>query len=187
MALQTNPSELEVLGIEGMPDDAYSILPNGQVRFAWLTTDGQPQRFDATQQPLCYLRIRPKKTLYLSQAMAQNTEVLEGEATNGQESLGLALAFQSLPGVHKSAIQYFPPSPNPFDQQTTFDFSITERLPVRLDVVDATGRLVYQTQANFDKGYHQIIVPADALGSTGIFMYRLSIGQTLQTGKLVRM
>jgi hypothetical protein len=64
--------------------------------------------------------------------------------------------------------------PNPFNPTTTIRFSLPRREAVRLDVFDASGRLVASPLAEIrPAGQHEITFDASAL-SSGVYLYRLS-------------
>jgi len=76
--------------------------------------------------------------------------------------------------------------PNPFDEQAIFVFSVPYSSKARLEMYDASGRLV---SILFD-GYLEADQPAQAVfttdaSSTGMFIYRLTTDREVKSGQLM--
>jgi hypothetical protein len=72
-------------------------------------------------------------------------------------------------------------APNPFEGETTFSFKNMGAAPLRLEIFDATGRLV--------DAYENIITPNFVLKqnkmTSGVYLYRISGASGMQSGKLM--
>ena len=83
-----------------------------------------------------------------------------------------------------------PAAPNPMTRSTNIMFALPHRANVRLDVYDASGRLI-NTLANgvYKAGYHKISWNGtDANGyrlPAGVYIYRLKADNFVATKKLV--
>jgi hypothetical protein len=80
--------------------------------------------------------------------------------------------------------------PNPFNPQTTIDFSLPRASRVTLEVFDILGGLVRTlTAEDMPAGSHQVIWDGlDSAGrpaASGIYLYRLEAGEFSQTRKMV--
>ena len=75
--------------------------------------------------------------------------------------------------------------PNPFNLSTVMSYELGVKSDVRLAVYDLLGREVV-TLVNGEKGQgrHQVVWNASGLGS-GIFFYRLRVGELAQTRKCI--
>jgi hypothetical protein len=75
--------------------------------------------------------------------------------------------------------------PNPFNPVTTINFSLMETSKVTLIVHDVNGRRI-KTLVNGwrDAGNHEIVFNASGLVS-GIYVYRLTVGDHMTSGKMV--
>jgi hypothetical protein len=76
-------------------------------------------------------------------------------------------------------------NPNPFDQQTSFNVSLTETAHVTVDVINTLGTTV----ANFDKGNliagsHKIVIDGTDLAS-GLYFYTVKAGNKSVTRKMM--
>ncbi len=75
--------------------------------------------------------------------------------------------------------------PNPFSNNTTFSYSLRENQKVQINISDIMGKEVQELiNSNQDKGNHDIDFNSKAL-SSGIYFYRIKIGENLLTGKLI--
>jgi hypothetical protein len=82
--------------------------------------------------------------------------------------------------------------PNPFNPETTINYTIKEPVNVRLDVYNLKGQLV-RTLVNADQAsgrYRVVFTASDEKGSplaSGIYFYRLSAGNYTSTRKMMLM
>jgi hypothetical protein len=74
--------------------------------------------------------------------------------------------------------------PNPFNPQTTVDFTLEKRLPVSLDAYDLSGCLVdHIVTGIYEPGEHSFVWNASALAS-GTYLVRLSSGKYSKSMKV---
>ncbi|MBQ2508258.1 MAG: hypothetical protein II532_00630 [Bacteroidales bacterium] len=74
--------------------------------------------------------------------------------------------------------------PNPFNAETRIDFSIPTAGQVRFFVMDALGRLVYQSENEFSEGDHSITF-GKQLGATGTYFYGIEFNGERLIRKMV--
>ncbi|MBN2615926.1 MAG: T9SS type A sorting domain-containing protein [Bacteroidales bacterium] len=76
--------------------------------------------------------------------------------------------------------------PNPFSNQTTISFSLTERQKVKLEIVNILGKVVdVLVDANLNKGSHSVVYSING-GVSGIYFYRLTINNRTIVRKMIR-
>jgi hypothetical protein len=76
--------------------------------------------------------------------------------------------------------------PNPFNNKTTFVFSIRQNSKVKLDIYDVTGKFVqtlFDDEAIKDKDYTVDYYCKD--NNAGIYIYKLTTDNTVVTGKIM--
>ncbi len=74
--------------------------------------------------------------------------------------------------------------PNPFARETTIQFTTTTVTEARLAIYDVTGREVaVLVNGTIEAGQHNVAFDARGLAS-GLYVYRLEAGTTVQTGRL---
>jgi len=98
----------------------------------------------------------------------------------------------SNPKYIPSEIKVYPPHPNPFNPTATITFDLPVAAKVKFDVFDITGRNVVPTDryktdpygGYYSSGTHSITFDGSDLAS-GIYLYRLTAGEQIATGKMV--
>ena len=81
--------------------------------------------------------------------------------------------------------------PNPFTDQTRIDFTIDEAGPVRLEVLNNRGEIIYTMLDQFiAAGKHNIMWTGNSekgiLVPPGVYFYRLALGGEMVMGKMVK-
>src|SRR5690606_1642755 len=75
-------------------------------------------------------------------------------------------------------------SPNPFARQTTISYEVAASAPVRLAIYDVLGREVaVLVDARQEAGTHGAVFEAAGLAA-GTYVYRLVVGNDVQTGRM---
>jgi len=88
-------------------------------------------------------------------------------------------------GLQSFAFEILNVSPNPFSKETKFVVSTADAKQVRLQVYDILGNKIVDTFYPCDsKSYTEIYFSADNLQS-GLYMYTLSNGKNVETGRLI--
>ena len=90
--------------------------------------------------------------------------------------------FVSYCPTHFELSQNFP---NPFNPNTTIQYRISEKAHVILQIFDILGREVIRLVDKIEEpGNKSIIFDAKGLGS-GVYFYRLQVGLTVETKKIM--
>ena len=76
-------------------------------------------------------------------------------------------------------------APNPFKEQTTISFELSEENEVALSIIDLNGRIVSQQVGNFSKGMNAITIDGSTLSETGIYYYQIKTQQYTITKKMI--
>ncbi|MEM9886398.1 MAG: T9SS type A sorting domain-containing protein [Bacteroidota bacterium] len=111
-----------------------------------------------------------------------NVDVLANEAylTDGKKAT-LELRFRkdiAQPQLHQN-------QPNPFSVSTTIHFDLFDASNAQIDVFSATGQHVYQLNAPYEAGSHQVVLDAALFPESGIYYYRIETAQYSQTRKMI--
>jgi len=77
--------------------------------------------------------------------------------------------------------------PNPFSLETTIAFELPTPQEVRLELIDQTGKTVQVKEGFFPQGAQQMIVRGEELPISGMYFYRLTVGEKSETNKLIFM
>jgi len=90
------------------------------------------------------------------------------------ETQSINLDIENRNGIAQSVgFQLMQNVPNPFDNNTTISFTLPESGNASLKVFDYTGRLLYERQDEFQKGYNQIELDIEDIDAQGILYYQL--------------
>jgi hypothetical protein len=186
MALHLDPALVRLESIEGLPDDAWYLHPDGTLRVAWLDQSSALSRPVAPDEVVFVLKINALQNTTLSQALRLVTETLPAEATLAStQRRRIELDWRGQSAVAPS-IRLRAPQPNPFAEQTTFGLWLPESTTATLEIFDVTGRRVYHLTRPLEAGAQVIEVPAAHLPATGVLLYRLRAADAMLSGRVVR-
>ncbi len=182
LALWLDPRALRLTAVEGTEAEDYASDEGGTVRLLWYRHPVEKTAGEA----LVVLHVEALQGGLLSEALrlapkALTPELYQLHSDGFQERSPLTLQFQTgaLP-EH----QLFAPQPNPFRQETTFGFQLTQPEEVRLDLLDMNGRLLASRQQEAAAGYGAITISSALLPQEGMYAYRLFAGKAVKIGKV---
>ncbi len=170
--------------MEGLPEDQY-VLRGSEIRSLW--ADGAGQFFDKDKAAF-ELKVKALQPVHLSQALFVNPENLRPEAYtagvgNATNRHPLLLHF----GADSDAsATFFPPRPNPFEAETSFEILTDQAASAQLEVFDLNGRRLVSELYDLEPGFQSLRLRASALPGKGVFAYRLRVGEAVSSGRLVR-
>jgi hypothetical protein len=102
------------------------------------------------------------------------------ENLSGTPIVGVA-AEEAMPAKYLLHQNY----PNPFNPSTTIKYELPKSSVVRLSVYDILGReVLVLVNERRDAGVHEIKYDGSGL-SSGVYLYRLTVGSFVETRKLV--
>jgi hypothetical protein len=112
-----------------------------------------------------------------------NAEIYKGQALEIQK---IGLDIREGDNIYEQmSFELYQNEPNPFDKNTVIGFQLPEAGNVDLQLFDATGKLIKQISADFDKGYHEMQIHKSELSATGLIYYKLSAGAHTATRKMI--
>ena len=77
--------------------------------------------------------------------------------------------------------------PNPFDKETSIEFSLNEATEAQISIYDVTGKVVYLNQLQAQKGKNTLKIHKSDLPSAGIYYYQLDAADRTATKRMVIM
>jgi hypothetical protein len=117
----------------------------------------------------------------------QVSDSAESDTVKWQVTVGdVSISSSLIP--HPSSLALFPPSPNPFNAQTTIRFDLPVTAEASLRVYDLSGRLVEELlNGTLEAGGHSMIWDGSAAPS-GMYILRLQASENvkLQRAVLIR-
>jgi probable HAF family extracellular repeat protein len=138
--------------------------------------------------------LTPGSDLYIALGISADEQFIVGQGTNGTTSQdeGYLLAVNGVNSVDKLADQpegfaLAQNYPNPFNPTTKIRYSVPQSSNVMIKVFDILGNEI-ETLVNEEKpvGTYEITWNAESLPS-GIYFYRLSAGEFVETRKMILM
>lgn len=165
----------------------YNLARHGEARMVYLSS------FSASpilpNDILFFLKIKAKQAMN-TRVVQLDTLLLPALWADAAIDLhpfigkGYTVAAPILPGGQ--GVRISPPSPNPLIERALLGIYLPTAATVRLDLMDAAGRLVVQEVRSLDAGEHQLDIQGEGL-PLGLLFWRLSSGSWSQGGKLLRL
>jgi hypothetical protein len=87
---------------------------------------------------------------------------------------------------NENAAIFFPPRPNPFNNETTFVFNLKQPSAVRLEVFNVSGKRVLETISEMNAGSQTLALQDADVPGKGVFFYRVQANGEVFSGRLVR-
>lgn len=184
--LHFDPSQVEVL--EVMPEvgtkDNFGLFSD-HVNVSWSDINTALFLPDA---PVFYLRIKALAPIQLADVFSIATDNLHAEAYSENDSpVNLRLQFATTTATENTITQQiFDPTPNPTRSGVRIPLRLEESEIIAVEILDVTGRVVYQQKQVLAAGAHLIELPAIAFPKAGVYIWRVQAGITSKTGKIVK-
>ncbi|MDO8366994.1 MAG: T9SS type A sorting domain-containing protein [Saprospiraceae bacterium] len=184
LALEADPGKLQILSVEGLPDDHF-VLRGPELRALW--TNGVGEFFDEGDA-IIELKIKALQATKISDGLFLNSAKLRPEAytTKGNSAPDRRPLLLHFGENTDASATFFPPRPNPFAAETSFEILLENAAPAHLEVFDLNGRRVVTEIYALETGLQTLRLPASSLPGKGVFAYRLRVGDAVSRGRLVR-
>lgn len=75
--------------------------------------------------------------------------------------------------------------PNPFKDFTTISFELAQAGKATLKVMDVTGKMVFNTENQFNKGYNTVTIEHGQLNGSGVYYYQIEAENFSATKKMI--
>jgi len=163
------------------------LLDEGVLTSSWYSKDAI-SLVDGT--PLFTVTFTAKANTLLSEAIQLTSRYTRAEAyakRAGDGALGLyevSLRFKEA-AVNSGKFVLYQNTPNPFHDKTLIGFNLPEASTASLTVYDVSGRVLFQTEGDFAKGYNRVDVTASELSGPGLLYYRLATPTRHATKKML--
>ncbi len=114
-------------------------------------------------------------------------EAYQNSGDNGTELLDVNLQFNNQSADVGATFELLQNNPNPFKESTTIGFRLPEAGQATLTVYDLSGKILATISNMYAKGYNEIIIGKDQLGSAGVLFYQLETQGHTATRRMVRL
>jgi len=184
--LRFDSTQIELLDIIPVTS-VNSALFADHVNVVWSGTSLNPSTF-SPGQPIYRLRIKALTALHLSDAISMDTATLLPQSYPTLSSLvNLNLKFATVATAEPGAIQtILDPLPNPTTAGVRVPLRLEQSATVMVELLDATGRRIYQYQQDKNPGAQWLDIPATAFPRAGVYFWRVQVGVVSRMGKIVR-
>ena len=187
----------DIMPGEGMGLDNFGVFKAEQI----LTTS-----FDGPTEGTFKVRFRAKRAGQLSRMLVLSGKVTAAEAYTlpqkdaQSEKLELALRFNdelgTAPTIVGMGFEVYQNQPNPFVQKTRIGFHLPateksapgDRTKVSLTLYDESGKVLYQEEGDFPKGYNHFSLERSEipnLANFGILYYKVETNSASATKKMI--
>lgn len=188
LGLQFDPAMIEIEQVisgvlPGLDENAWAKPRPGLLNLSWF--DAIPQTV-LPGDGLFNLRIRALASGRLSEAITLSAEHLHPEfyaANNTVHSLQLRF---SEPIASGELTAIYPPQPNPTSLGASFPIRLAEPETLRVEVMDASGRIIFQQGWLLESGNQMLDIPASVFQMSGVYVWRVQVGEVVQVGKIVK-
>lgn len=184
LALQADVRQLDILDVRGAPSTQLALFDSGALRISRVSDTPLAYHPGA---PLVSLLVSARKPVQLSEALKLDATRLQPEVyPTGTKATVRPLQFRI--GRQTSAqTSFFPPQPNPFSDETVFGAELSTAAAVTLEIFNLNGQLVFQSTQQLEAGSHKVRLPGAALPGAGVWIYRISTGEAVASGRLIRL
>ncbi|GAB4493395.1 MAG: hypothetical protein OHK0019_17300 [Saprospiraceae bacterium] len=186
-AMQFDPKivEIEVVhpgNLPGLDENSFAQPLPGVLHFSWFSPE--PQVIFPEENVLS-LRAKALQSATLQEVVQLKNERLTAEIyTSGAAIRPLQLIFEK--NERQSGTVVFQPQPNPTTAGVRIPVWLARSEKICLEVVDFSGKTIFQTERVFESGSQILEIPATVFPATGLYGWRACAGEVVQSGKIVR-
>jgi hypothetical protein len=183
-------SNIEILslksGVIRIEESNFSIAESNNVNVSIDTPYGANI---STGEVLFYVEINATSSDDLS-SMVISSDFISAEVyTTSLEVFALNLDINNVGNNDEEAVYtntLFQNVPNPFSDITTVSFNAENDGKIELSVMDISGKVIYQTNNNYSKGQHQVVITKDQLnGIAGVYYIQMKSNHVTSTKKMI--
>jgi hypothetical protein len=163
---------------------AFTELSEGKIHMSW--NNNTPVTVQDEVLTFTF-RILEELNEYPLVGISHEGLIPEMYTLNAEDVISHHLRVQTAEGGKSTADQFevYQNLPNPFNTTTVIGFNLPEASVVTLKVIDATGKLVHQTQSHFGKGYNAFNIDGQALNLSGVMYYQIETEKDSETRKMI--
>ncbi len=173
----------ELLSLEGLipgvaEEDNFGTdwASDGIITTSWTSPEVQ----DLRGQALFSLVFKSAGSAWLSDLLNVSSSYTSAEAYNGAGEI-IPVELYAKPASDAEEFVLYQNSPNPFTDKTAIAFDLPEGGVVNLQLLDASGKALYDYEAYYPKGHHVIELQPQA---KGLLFCRLRCGEYVAVRKM---
>ncbi len=177
-------SDIRILGINGVAldnlnEDNYFINESGVLTFSWNGT------LNLNKDDILFeIEVEANRAIKTNKVFDITSELTAAEAYDASLTVRpLTLNFNEESAGN--AFVLYQNSPNPFSNETTIRFNLTEASSAQLLVYDLSGKKVLVKNKQCEAGYHSFEINHSELNHSGIYQYQISTDFGVETRKMI--
>ena len=162
-------------------EDNFGIFED-MITTAWDSPAGSDVYAD---EPLFTLVFTAEQNTSVEKALSISSDITEALAfdINGN-TMDVEIEVRS-ENVEYDEFKLFQNKPNPFTSSTNISFYLPSSQDVKLNIYDATGKIIFSKSAYFTAGVQAFDIQNEQLSTAGILYYEVSAGPHKSTMKMV--
>lgn len=186
--LSFDPELLEVIEVEkGLLRQEHistRFVHEGAITVSWDQQVGS-NLIDKEKTTAITLQLRAKAPIRVSEAFRVSSRITTAEAYRSLDgATDIELQFEGSASEFLP-LQLYQNRPNPFDDRTVIGFDLPEAGTAEIQVMDMSGRRVWQQKGDYTAGYHEMNVYANNLSGSGMYYYTLRTRMGTLTKKFI--
>jgi hypothetical protein len=180
--------QVEIEGITpknlaGLDEECFAKPELGKMNLIWFNQEAQ--RISANS-PIIGLRLRALAPIRLSEVFHLTKAQSVGYDAS-ETAYNLQLRFEGDATSHVSTThEIWPAQPNPTTGSSKIPIRLTEEDWVSISVFDVAGKALWEQRRLLPAGLHNLEIPEQAIGSSGLYYWKVEAGSVKSVGKLVR-
>ncbi|MBK8556068.1 MAG: HYR domain-containing protein [Lewinellaceae bacterium] len=175
------------LNLSGL--DVVDITPGAEMtenNFG-IFADAITTSFDGKATGEFTVKFRAAKGGQLSQMLGVSSRITRAESYNNERNRqAVALRFngETTIGV---GFEVYQNTPNPWENQTVIGFHLPAATTATLTIYDETGRMLYNQQGDFAKGYNAFTLNRSQVNTAGVLYYKVATATDSGSMKMVEL
>ena len=172
--------------LQGLETNSFGLnhLVDGKITWAWFDTKPQTQ---VDGVALFYLKFKAKENGRLSDFIQINSSLTQAEAYQADgKSMPLSLHIkENKNNASPNDFILLQNTPNPFSESTQIGFYLPKKEHLSLSIYDEAGKIIYQKEHYFEKGYQEVNLTNKIFPQSGIYFYQLQAGKYYASKKMI--
>ena len=168
----------------GFDENSVAFSDAGLLTASWFS--GLPQTI-RTGNNLLVVRLKARRDALLRDVLRFSPQRIQPEMYDSDKTVR-PLSLRFAPRVEQTgAAMIFPPQPNPTGAGISIPLHLTQSEVVAVELADVAGNVLFREEKTLDEGSHLIEVPAAAFPRSGMYLWRVSAGEVMQSGKAIHL
>ena len=135
-----------------------------------------------SDEVLFSLKVKATEDITIDNALIIGSSVTKAEAYDSELNI-LNVDFRN----NTDIISLYQNTPNPWNESTQIGFELTEDSALTFSFYNTIGAKIFEKSGQFSKGYQTIDINAEDIGTNGVIIYELLVGNKKYNRKMILM